>query len=430
MDCKRRRDSCTGDFSDYDKPRKVFKRHEVESEDEVIKYSTDEQNLYNQNGYDNEEREEDGEDCPVEISKMSCGNKRIVSQSPKKQKKKHGKENGTNSLNDAIKDVEPTKRKNSLLDTCDKSKRMRSNFSEVTAERSSINLEDQHHPGLLTEIDNTSSTNQFPHHFSHRLIAIMFQSELSILCLLRKSMHKEKYCSVTVKFKNSQNGYFDDIALRYSETSFHIKIEYVDKFYIDNDINYDILFSRVKGNFSVNNYLNNFVKKIICDSRSLTDQPEYFIIYTNSGLDLTIDKKLNHGRARKFYPLQLNRINLESISGFNDFLLTNDNNSDSNANECEFYQFTKNETREELLKRLDFSPTVKKEIEKSEFSEEMLKEAFLDRLVLAVNQPCREKLVSIIKNEILENNVINKDYTRLKEKVLKKLSSPDRKSVV
>lgn len=73
MDCKRRRDSCTGDFSDYDKPRKVFKRHEVESEDEVIKYSTDEQNLYNQNGYDNEEREEDGEDCPVEISKMSCG---------------------------------------------------------------------------------------------------------------------------------------------------------------------------------------------------------------------------------------------------------------------------------------------------------------------------------------------------------------------
>ncbi|GBM05353.1 hypothetical protein AVEN_51664-1 [Araneus ventricosus] len=85
-----------------------------------------------------------------------------------------------------------------------------------------------------------------------------------------------------------------------------------------------------------------------------------------------------------------------------------------------FYQFSQNDaTREELLKRLEFSSAMRKEIKERklppEFEKE-IKEAFFDKLVFAVNQPNREELNSIVKDEI--SSKVKDDYIELQEKIL------------
>ncbi|GBN55542.1 hypothetical protein AVEN_221798-1 [Araneus ventricosus] len=92
-----------------------------------------------------------------------------------------------------------------------------------------------------------------------------------------------------------------------------------------------------------------------------------------------------------------------------------------------FYQFSQNDaTREELLKRLEFSSAMRKEIKgrklPPEFEKE-IKEAFLDKLVFAVNQPNREELNSIVKDEI--SSKVKDDYIELQEKILCDLMVPN-----
>ncbi|GBN21340.1 hypothetical protein AVEN_63870-1 [Araneus ventricosus] len=264
------------------------------------------------------------------------------------------------------------------------------------------------------ELDNSYQTNQY---IPHQLIRLMYQLDLSVLCSLRESIYKYKYSSLSLAFGDSEVDKFGDITLRYKEKSIHFKIESVDKYYTDNDINYARLFNKEKEkrSFFMNNYFDSFVKHLLSRSDSLSNNVEYLIIYTNSGLDFTVEMKLKQSRSRSFYPFEFVSMNIEDCGILKDFLCTNNNITGRG-----FYQFSQNKaTREELLKRLEFSSLTQKEIKRRKFSPEFekeIKEAFLDKLVFAVNQPSREELNGIVKNEI--SIKVKDNYVELQEKIL------------
>ncbi|WP_265017719.1 MULTISPECIES: OTU domain-containing protein [unclassified Wolbachia] len=309
-------------------------------------------------------------------------------------------------------DVSSGKRKRSVTNKNNKaSKRARMDVNVTSNENSEFpsDLQDE---SRQDELHNACQTKRYiPHH----LIKLMYQLDLSVLCSLRKSTYEHKYPLLSLAFGDSEIDKFNDIALHYEEKSIHIRIENVDKYYTDNDINYAKLFNKGEQSFSINNYFDSFVKHLTSRVDSSLDNIEYLVIYTNSGLDLTEEKELKKGRSRNFYPFKFDIISIEKYGILKDFLFTNDNTQGRG-----FYQFSQNKiTRGELLKRLEFSSAAQKVMKKGEFSQEKVKEKFLDRLVFAVNQPNREELNSIIKSEIEKNSKVQYDYIALQEEILR-----------
>ncbi|GBN44806.1 hypothetical protein AVEN_124164-1 [Araneus ventricosus] len=148
------------------------------------------------------------------------------------------------------------------------------------------NLRDK--PGQ-DKLHNTCQTKQYiPHH----LIGLMYRLDLSVLCSLKKFTYEHKYPSLSLVFGDSEIDEFNDIVLRYKKKSAHIQIENVDKYYVNSGISYARLFNKEKRSFSINNYFDSFVKHLISKSGSLSNNIEYLIVYTNSGLDLTEKKEV------------------------------------------------------------------------------------------------------------------------------------------
>ncbi|GBM67258.1 hypothetical protein AVEN_213591-2, partial [Araneus ventricosus] len=298
------------------------------------------------------------------------------------------------------------------------SKRLRLDVN-VTSNEDSEFPSDLQNESIQDELHNACQTKRYiPHH----LIGLMYQLDLSVLCSLRKSTYEHKYPLLSLAFEESEINKFNDIALRYEDKSIHIRIENVDKYYTDNDINYAQLFTKGKQSFSINSYFDSFVKHLTSKLDSSLDNIEYLVIYTNSGLDLTEEKELKKGRSRNFYPFKFDSMSIEEYGILKDFLFTNDNTQGRG-----FYQFSQDQTtREELLKRLEFSSAAQKVMKEGKFSQEKVKEYFLDRLVFAVNQPNREELNSIIKSEIEKNSKVQHDYIALQEEILRDLTASEK----
>ncbi|CAL7945612.1 unnamed protein product [Xylocopa violacea] len=271
---------------------------------------------------------------------------------------------------------------------------------------------------LLDESYNVAcQVSHYRNHFPRHLIAFMYRLDLLLLCSLRKLIHENTYPSLSLSFEGSKIDKFNDIVIRSEKKIIHIKIENVDKYYIDNSIDYARLFTKEKQSFAINNYFDDFVEHVISKSDDFLNNIEYFIVYTNSRLDLTKENKLRKRRLKNFYPFKFENVNLEECSILKDFLFTNDYMQGR-----AFYNFSKeNMTREELLKLLKFSSTMQKVLNEKEFPqgfETKIKEAFLDKLVFGVKQPNREELNSIVKTEIENNDKVKESYIALYEKML------------
>ncbi|GBO24939.1 hypothetical protein AVEN_8332-1 [Araneus ventricosus] len=93
------------------------------------------------------------------------------------------------------------------------------------------------------ELDNAYQANRC---IPHQLIRFMYQLDLSVLCLLRESIYKYKYPSLSLAFRDYEINKFGNITLCYKEKSIHVQIESVDKYYTDNDISYAKLFTEKK----------------------------------------------------------------------------------------------------------------------------------------------------------------------------------------
>ncbi|CAL1296801.1 unnamed protein product, partial [Larinioides sclopetarius] len=307
------------------------------------------------------------------------------------------------------------KRKYSVTDKDDtRSKRPHMN-KECSNYQNSKFLDDLQHVSrhsFFYKLHNTCQTNRY---ISHCSLQLMYQLDLSVLCSLRKSMYKYKYPLLSLMFQDSAIDKFCDIALHYKGKSIHIQVENVDN-YIDSNISYARLFNKERRSSSINSYFDSFVKHVISKSNSLYDV-EYLIVYTNSGLDLTEEKELRKGRCKNFYPFKFYSINVEQCDILKDFLFTR-----NNIQEAGFYQFSHNKImRKELLKQLKFSPAVQKVVKKRELSQKFkseIKEAFLDKLVFAVNQPNRAELAAIIKREMKNNKEILLNYMTFQKKIL------------
>ncbi|WP_419198681.1 hypothetical protein ACJZL3_05020 [Wolbachia endosymbiont of Rhagoletis cingulata] len=257
-------------------------------------------------------------------------------------------------------------------------KRARMDINVTNDEDSEFPSDLQDTPGQ-DELDNTSQTKQYiPHH----LIGLMYQLDLSVLCSLRKSMYEYKYPSLSLAFEDPEVDEFSNIVLRYEKKSIHIQIKNIDKYYIDNSINYTRLFTKEKRSFSINNHFDSFVRHLISKSDGLSNNIEYLIVYTNSGLDLTEERRLKRGRFKNFYPFKFDSINIEECNILKDFLFTN-----NNTQGCGFYQFSQDKaTKEELLKRLEFSSAMQKVIKERKLPQEEIKEAFLEGMFKEVCQ--------------------------------------------
>ncbi|GBN47030.1 hypothetical protein AVEN_263017-1 [Araneus ventricosus] len=317
------------------------------------------------------------------------------------------------------------------------SKRLRMDVN-VTSNEDSEFPSDLQNESIQDELHNACQTKRYiPHH----LLELMYQLDLSVLCSLRKSTYENKYPLLSLAFKDSEIDKFNDIALRYEEKSIHIRIENVDKYYTDNDINYAKLFTKGKQSFSINSYFDSFVKHLTSKLDSSLDNIEYLVIYTNSGLDLTEEKELRKGRSRNFYPFKFDSINLDlteekrlNKGRSKDFYSFKFDSIDikkkrykilrdcSCINGNGLYRFAQEETtREKLLSLLKLLPSLQEEKEGrlSNENERETKEKFLDKLIFAVNQPNKEELNSIIRNEIDKSHNVPYNYEKLHEIALR-----------
>lgn len=160
----------------------------------------------------------------------------------------------------------------------------------------------------LNKMNKAYQTKQYiPYH----LIGLMYQIDLSVMCTVRSITHGHKYPTLSLEFGVSETEKFSNIVLHYEEKSVHVHIENVDNYYTHNSINYARLFTKEKLCFNVNYYFDSFVKHLICKTNSSTTV-EYLIIYTNSGLDLTEENKLEHGRSRTFYPFKFDVLKMKN----------------------------------------------------------------------------------------------------------------------
>ncbi|GBM02222.1 hypothetical protein AVEN_108786-1 [Araneus ventricosus] len=310
------------------------------------------------------------------------------------------------------------KRRCSIADQDNKARKRAHMDVNVTSNEDSVFPSDLQDEPRQDELHNACQAKRY---IPHQLIGLMYQLDLSVLCSLRKSMYEHKYPSLSLTFGDSGINKYNNIVLRNKKKSIHIQIENVDKYYIDNDIGYARLFTKEKEkrSFFINDYFDSFVKHLISESNSLSNNIKYLVIYTNSGLDLTKEEKLKQGRSWSFYPFKFNAINMEECGILKDFLFTNDNEEGR-----VLYQFSQEETtREELFKRLEFSSAAQKVIDERKCSQEKVKEKFLDKLVFAVNQPNREELNSIVKSEI-KNSKVQDNYIALQERILCDLTAP------
>ncbi|XP_034188041.2 uncharacterized protein LOC117607907 [Osmia lignaria lignaria] len=312
------------------------------------------------------------------------------------------------------------KRKHSVTDKNDVVPKRLCEDSELLSD-----LQDEFRQDSPDEFHNSCQNDQYRNNIPDTLIRLMYQLDLSVLCTLRKSAHEHKYASTSLAFGDSEIDKFSDIVLRYEEKSIHLHIETVDKYYVDNDIGYAGLFTKEKEKrrFYINDYFDSFVKYLMSKLDGSLNNIEYLIIYTNSGLDLTEEKKLKRGRSRNFYPIKFDNMNMKEHYILKDFFFIKDS-----VRERGFYQFSRDKIiREELLKRLEFSAAMQKAIAKRtpcQGFERKIKEAFLDKLVFAVNQPNREELNSLIRNKMKKNSEIEDNYKTLQKRILRTLAVP------
>ncbi|XP_012140023.1 uncharacterized protein LOC105662430 [Megachile rotundata] len=282
------------------------------------------------------------------------------------------------------------------------------------------------HKDLQNSSDEFDETNQY-RIVPHSLISLMYRIDLSILCSLRKCIYRHKYPSLSLSFGDTEINKFNDIVLCYKNKSIHVHIENVEKYYVNNNITYATLFTKEKErrSFFINDYFEDFIKYLTLKLDSSLHNLENLVIYTNSGLDLTEEKKLKPGRSRNFFPFKFDNVSVEKCEILKDFLFTN-----NKMREHDFYQFSQDKTtREEFLRRLQFPSAMERVIKERKFfqsSEREIKETFLDKLVLAVNQPSREELNSIIKSEIDENIEVQDDYISLQQRILSNLTAPEK----
>lgn len=265
---------------------------------------------------------------------------------------------------------------------------------------------------------NSLQTNvEYRNNYPRKLIGLMHQLELSILCLNRRYLHELKYPSAEIKFQDSSVDKFNDIVILNNDKSVHIKV--IGNHFIDCSINFTKLFTRKDQDFTVNNYFNSFVKYVInnLDSGPLKSVKN-LVVYTNLNLDLSeTSQALNRTKNNNFYPYKFDLMNLEESEILTDFLKTKDSENEN------YYQLSQEEyTENELMKNLKYSPAILKMIKEKELKDKFLsqkfekkiKKKFLSKLVFVVNQPHREELRTVIKNELPEES---NEYMQLQEKV-------------
>lgn len=280
-----------------------------------------------------------------------------------------GQSRNPSEKNKKSRERSPRKRQQSETDissTEPKRQCMNVNIVKDEDSRSASALQDNTNQDFPGELQNACQTSRHGSSFHHQLIELAYQVDLSILCLLRKSMYEHKYPSLSLAFGASGIDKFSNIVLCFKEKSIHIQTKNVDKYYVD-DISYARLFTREKGtqSFFVNSYFDSFVKHLISESKldSSLDDIEYLVMYTNSGLSLAEEKKLKKGRSRNFYPFKFDSINMEECDILKDFLFTDDVDGRS------FYRFSKDRTtRKELFKQLVFLSVVLKVMKERTFS--------------------------------------------------------------
>lgn len=258
----------------------------------------------------------------------------------------------------------------------------------------------------LEKIQNTCRAfDELEYSYPHRLLSLMYQIELSILCLMKKSTFEKS--TKEIFFENSQSGQFNNISVKFNNETFNIMVKHVDTYYLKECLNFNSFFSTRQGNFTLRNYLNEFAFELCYTN--LKKQANYLIFYTNGNLDLTLDRKLKHDE----FHLRFVELSFESDSNLIKLLQTTKGSGGT------FYRFANDpKTKRDLKCLVKFTKNVENYITEKGYSFNEIRDAFFERLIFAVNQPTIEELVECVRMEIRGTE---EKYCPLRNRVLRQL---------
>ncbi|ABV84894.1 hypothetical protein [Rickettsia massiliae] len=234
-------------------------------------------------------------------------------------------------------------------------------------------------------------------------LGVLYQLELLMLILNRVS-HQHDFLLAT---EEVSTGKFDDITIRYQSQNkgIYIQAKYIDVEEAYNSIGSTKLFPKGKRQhtamFSIQRYFEFFVKEI--NNGKLSDA-EYLIIYTNANLDTK--KDILKSFFLEHYNIKVDKKNIdgEEYKILRDLLYIK---NASNINKKQGFYKLSQESKGKILKLLKCPDHDKK-----------LKDSFLDKLILAVNQPNVRELIDVIESEMVQNNELSKDsYNILQDNI-------------
>ncbi|XP_043479785.1 uncharacterized protein LOC122509648 [Leptopilina heterotoma] len=322
--------------------------------------------------------------------------------------------------NNEIMIVESTnKRKRTKESNNYKNKRKRNRVStEASTNTSKSSSDHQNNP----EMSNVQENWKFKQKNPPNTLEFLYQLELSILCLLRTSAFPNSPKSVI--FRNSLiAGQFNNIVLAFKGKTFCIKIQHIDSYSPERNLNYTSFLPPEDGNFILTNYLNVFASELLENSVPASNAPNYLIFYTNAKL---IEEAKKEGNLNYFCSVTSDRDGV-----LLELLKTVQAGKTDQTGLGEFYRFAKNEkTRRKLRRKVKFTNEIITQLsgKKSKgFSVDEVRDAFFDRLILAVNQPDVEELFHAVCTEVEESG---ENCFRIRNEVIKQLTTEEEKDSI
>lgn len=202
------------------------------------------------------------------------------------------------------------------------------------------------------------------------ILGIEYQVLVSMLCFHRAfNVHGEEYKNLSLATEEDQKkvGKFDDIVIRYTDKedkkkAINVQVKRIDEEEGYNEINCTTLFPEGEGKnkdmFAINKYFISFLNQ----DKERRDETKHNVIFTNSDLATKDGKKVKY-KLLKHSGIEVDEVGDEVLE---DLLCTN-------KEQPGFYNFSKGEVREKILKVIDplqneSRKKIKRILEKSTFS--------------------------------------------------------------
>ncbi len=233
------------------------------------------------------------------------------------------------------------------------------------------------------------------------ILGIEYQVLVSMLCFHRAfSVHGKKYKNLSLATEEDQKkvGKYDDIVIRYidkedKKKAINVQVKRIDEEEGYNEIYCTTLFPQGEGKnkdmFAINKYFMSFLEQ----DKERRDETKYNVIFTNSDLATKDGKKVKY-KLLKHSGIEVDEIRDEVLE---DLLC-------ANKEQPGFYNFSKGEVREKILKVIDPLQSESRKKVKRILEESTLSKIGIEKIEELLNSPSgkKEKEIKKLIEEVKE----------------------------